>query len=409
MSPKISIIKAIRNFVTLRPIRKAVKKMIRAPRNEKIAAYIERDCDLDKRTFLIFQHQFFDRPGERCYNGGAEKYVRDLADIITDMGYKAVLVQMGHNQVWERRVGNLQVIGAPCKNCADYVQIIGHFTRYSGVVYSGAVYDSGVYWANTLLHPNIMISHGITWDAPQANMNPLRTGPVIADVDNFVSVDTNTISWFRTASAGTMGRKRMNYIPNYVDTKIYKPVERHSARVKICFPRRASPERGYWLMSAALPLIMEKYPHCDFDFVGFAHGDQITNDLNCLIGHFPGRVRHYLVEPHEMAAIYQGADISLIPTMYAEGTSLSCLEAQACGNVVIATNIGGLPNLIIDGYNGLLINPDVEELMTALDTVLTNPELAKKLSANAVAVAKAFEKTIWESRWKAMLRKVTEK
>ena len=92
-------------------------------------------------------------------------------------------------------------------------------------------------------------------------------------------------------------------------------------------------------MSAALPPILDKYPNIVFQFVGFAHGEQIQKDILSLEQKYPHRVSHCMVKPDEMPPIYQNTDISLIPTIYCEGTSLSCLEAQACGNVVISTNI----------------------------------------------------------------------
>ncbi len=85
--------------------------------------------------------------------------------------------------------------------------------------------------------------------------------------------------------------------------------------------------------------------------------------------------------------------------MYSEGTSLSCLEAMACGNAVIATNIGGLVNLVIDGYNGILINPSEDELKLALNNLLSNAELRKTLSTNAIKVAQTFDKSIWQQKW----------
>ena len=54
--------------------------------------------------------------------------------------------------------------------------------------------------------------------------------------------------------------------------------------------------------------------------------------------------------PDEMNKAYQNADITLIPSLYSEGTSLSCIEAMACGNAVIATRIGGLSDLIINDF-----------------------------------------------------------
>jgi len=357
-----------------------------------------------ENTVLIFQNQFFDKDGLACFNGGAERYLRDLSDILTSLNYKPILVQMAGKIFWEKDVGSMHVIGIPCSNNEAYIQQIQGFSKFKFAIYSGATF-----WGKKLLHPNVLISHGITWDNPNKNVDVKNILNIFRDMDHFVSVDTNTISWLRTTFALTMTKIQMHYIPNYVDTKVYKPVPKNNKRVKIIFPRRASDARGYWLISPAVPPIMEKYPNVDMDFVGFAHGEEITADLKRLISQFKGRITHKVVEPSEMVSVYQNADISLIPTLFSEGTSLSCLEAQACGNVVISTNIGGLPNLVIDGYNGLLINPNGQELMKALDKVLTFSELRHKLSKNAVHVAQVFDKSIWIDRWKNVIKSIITK
>ena len=381
----------VRDVVTVRPLRKYIGRKLAARQYQRIVSDVE--SQYDGRPVLIFQHAMFDNRGEKCYNGGAERYVTDLADILQGRGYTPILIQMGDEKVglWERRVGNLRIFGLPV---GDYLAAIALFRKYEFVIYSGATH-----WGKKL-HPNILISHGITWDIHGSDVKTNDILGMFAGVDKFVSVDTNTISWLRTTFAKTLRHFDATYVPNYVDTSVYKPAPRKpDGHIQITFPRRAAPERGYWLMSAALPPIMEKYPNVVFDFVGFAHGDEINNDIKKLTHRFPGRVKHYVCTPDEMPAIYQRAAISLVPTIYAEGTSLSCLEAQATGNIVIATNIGGLPNLVLDGYNGLLISPDAHSLMTALDRVLADPKLQKTLSANAVAVAAAFDKKNWIRRW----------
>jgi glycosyltransferase involved in cell wall biosynthesis len=350
-------------------------------------------------TVLIFQRQFFNTSGAECYNGGAERYCRDMAAVLAEAGYSVVLVQRGDGKkVWRRKVGCLEVVGLPVRNEPEYVRVCGLFRKFRFAVYSGYLP-----WGSKI-HPNILISHGITWDAPDSRLLLPGIYDIIRDVDEFVSVDTNTISWLRTAFREKQAGMKMHYIPNFVDTNLYKPGKHANGdRVRIVFPRRASPERGFWLVAAILPEIMRMYPKTDFDFVGFAHGKMVGDEIEKLTGQFLGRIRHYVVGPDEMPAVYQGANISLIPTIYSEGTSLSCLEAMACGNVVISTNIGGLPNLIIDGYNGLLINPDAHALSAALARVLASPDLCGQLSRNAVFVAKAFDKKFWINRWKPVL------
>lgn len=390
-------VKPLLNIITGKKLRDYAK--IVARKNSLKKQVLEIEKDFPENTVLIFQHQFFDKQGEVCFNGGAERYVVDLADILTESGYNPVLIQIGdeYADFWKRKVKNLQIIGLSLRYY-EYINVIKNFTKYKFVIYSGAV-DWG-----QKIHPNILISHGVTWDVYSENVKPYRIYDIFKDVDTFVSVDTNTISWLRSTFSKTLKDLNSFYVPNYVDTKLYCPKERKTdKKIHITFPRRASPERGYWLMSAALPPILDKYPEVNFQFVGFAHGKEIQDDILYLEQKYRGRVSHCMVNPDEMPAIYQNTDISLIPTLYAEGTSLSCLEAQACGNVVISTNIGGLPDLIIDGYNGLLINPNGQDLMKALDRILADKDLRKKLSENAVSIAKAFDKSIWVERWKKIV------
>ena len=106
-----------------------------------------------------------------------------------------------------------------------------------------------------------------------------------------------------------------------------------------------------------------------------------------------------------MAELYQQADIAIIPTLYCEGTSLSCIEAMACGNAIITTDIGGLPNLIINNYNGILAEPTLESINEALEKVITDSKFRNSLSLKALDVANAFSKNKWETKWKKILGK----
>jgi glycosyltransferase involved in cell wall biosynthesis len=305
---------------------------------------------------------------------------------------------LGEGKLWHRNVGSLKVFGAPLKDSYDFKMFLRFFRKYEFVIYSG--YDD---WGKKL-HPNILISHGVNWDTQDKGFRIRNIRKIISDADTFISVDTNTISWLRTTFLNRLQNNKMYFIPNYVDTDIYKPIEnKKNAGIRIAFPRRLSVERGYWLISAIAPRIMQRYPNAELKFIGFIHGEKIKSDIERLINSFPERIKHQLAEPDDMVNEYQQTDISLIPTLFSEGTSLSCLEAQACGNIVIATNIGGLPNLVIDGYNGLLINPNEEELLNAIDRVISNPAFAKQISKNAVSVAKAFDKKIWQARWEKII------
>jgi glycosyltransferase involved in cell wall biosynthesis len=76
-------------------------------------------------------------------------------------------------------------------------------------------------------------------------------------------------------------------------------------------------------------------------------------------------------------------DFAVLPSEF-EGMGRVILEAMAAGKPVVASRVGGIPDIVTDGYNGLLIRPnDVEALRVALSTILTDAALRRTLSSGA--------------------------
>lgn len=78
-----------------------------------------------------------------------------------------------------------------------------------------------------------------------------------------------------------------------------------------------------------------------------------------------------------------------------EGLPLALLEAMSMGKPIIATSVGGIPEVIENGKNGILIKPDVDKIIEKIEYLLENKELAKKLGENAKRAAE--EKFTWEN------------
>ena len=173
-------------------------------------------------------------------------------------------------------------------------------------------------------------------------------------------------------------------------------------RIKITYPRRLYEPRGLYLALNIADKIIDKYPNVEFHFVGKGFEKDVKN-VEKLIKKYPKNVFCYSKSPYEMHEVYKSTDISLVPTLYSEGTSLSCLEAMASGNVVIANRIGGLTDLIINGYNGYLIEPNEETMFETLDNILSNYEKVAEIKKRAISSAEVFNKTIWKERWKKVL------
>ena len=93
--------------------------------------------------------------------------------------------------------------------------------------------------------------------------------------------------------------------------------------------------------------------------------------------------------PHdELGALYARAAIVACPS-HREGFGVACAEAMAYGKPVVATAVGGLRDLVVDGETGLLVPPgDAAALRAALNRLLGDRELRRRLGAAALQRAR---------------------
>jgi glycosyltransferase involved in cell wall biosynthesis len=89
------------------------------------------------------------------------------------------------------------------------------------------------------------------------------------------------------------------------------------------------------------------------------------------------------VSSSDVAACLSAIDIFVLPSL-TEGLSNSLMEAMACGSCVIASNVGGNPELITDGVTGLLFpSQDRDALIERLYATLADADLRQSLGSAA--------------------------
>ncbi len=79
-------------------------------------------------------------------------------------------------------------------------------------------------------------------------------------------------------------------------------------------------------------------------------------------------------------------DMFMLPSIY-EGMPITIIEAMASGMPILATNVGGIPNIITDEYNGILVNTDSESIACGLERMYYDAQLRESLGRAALKSA----------------------
>ncbi len=92
---------------------------------------------------------------------------------------------------------------------------------------------------------------------------------------------------------------------------------------------------------------------------------------------------HFLGYRDDVPALVRGSDLFVFPSLW-DGLGMAVLEAMALGVPVVACAAGGVPEIIADEENGVLVKPgDPEALIHAIRRVLSNPSFAARLIRRA--------------------------
>ena len=159
---------------------------------------------------------------------------------------------------------------------------------------------------------------------------------------------------------------------------------------------RLEPEKGHRTLIDAWPLVLEKVPEARLLIVGEGSqrqtleaqaeslgllGEACTGD-RCVgtRGARPGAKVLFTGLRDDVPNVTAALDVAVLPS-YREAQGLAILEAMALRRPVVATAVGGVPEMVDDGKTGLLVPPrDPDALAAAIVRLLTNHPLADMLS-----------------------------
>ena len=141
--------------------------------------------------------------------------------------------------------------------------------------------------------------------------------------------------------------------------------------------RMEEPKKGLSVLLDAAKGILSTFPDTHFIFVGDGPARQTLQQKLSL---HPWRSQfHFVGTQREVGAYFELFDVLAVPSLW-EGFGLVTLEAMCAGKPVVASNVGGIPEVVEDGETGYLVPPgDPHALSLALKRVLQEKEVASKM------------------------------
>lgn len=185
-------------------------------------------------------------------------------------------------------------------------------------------------------------------------------------------------SW-RVFVSGIAPKAKIAVVPNYVT--VPEPVDDAARNAgEILFLGLIGPRKGTFDLIEAFADVAPKHPGAQL-IIG---GNGQVDEAGAFIRERGVEGRAVLagwVDGPKKAELLKTGSIYVLPS-YNEGLPMSVLEAMAAGLAVVTTRVGGIPELVTDGVDGILIEPgDRAALSRALAGLLENDELRRRMAA----------------------------
>ena len=252
--------------------------------------------------------------------------------------------------------------------------------------------------------PHITTVHG-------SDINTINKSKILSLICSFIICNSDKIttnsSYTKSAicSIDSRAKNTVEVVPMGVDINYSKSEDNTNlkdvfeAEYLILSVGRLIDWKGTKYLIIAMKEVIKIFPNVKLVLVGVGpekeNLEKLTEELNLkrnII--FTG-----YIEDVDLPKYYASSDIFVLPSIdingYTEGLGVVLLEAMACGTPVIGSNVGGISDIIEDGYNGFLVpEKSPPELADKIIELLSNKKMAEEFSVNGLKIVR--EKFSWE-------------
>ena len=195
------------------------------------------------------------------------------------------------------------------------------------------------------------------------------------------------------------------YIPNNIEIINYKFKKRENLQPKLLYVRAFSLVYNPQMALSVLQNLLNKFPNASLCMVGPDRDGTLekTKELCQEMGLDDKVLFTGKLSKEEWWRLSEECDIFINTTNF-DNTPVSVMEAMALGLPVVTTNVGGIPYLIEDGIDGLLVAPnDAMAMSKKIEYLILNPEEASNVAYNAQKKVETFDWENVKTKWFKLL------
>lgn len=204
-------------------------------------------------------------------------------------------------------------------------------------------------------------------------------------------------------------KEKIRIVPNGIDTKIFRPGEGEKEENLILFVGRVVPKKGLHVLLKALCYLTTPVR---LIIVGPLTNPEYSNNILALIESLNKKTVHKITYAgvqriEELIKLYQKATVLICPSL-SEPFPMVNLEALSCGTPVVASNVGGIPDVVQDHFNGILVPPsDEPKLAEAIQYLLDNENIRRNFGRNGrIFIKKNFSSDVMADKLCQIYREI---
>lgn len=258
-------------------------------------------------------------------------------------------------------------------------------------------------------HPSpLLITIPIAPAVEGVNRNSLL-GRILKAADWVTTPSSAILEDVRSLAPDTISRSSVIY--NGLDVPLLDPQAPDFAAPRILCLGRVVEDKGFDLALEAFALVRKRFPEANLIIAGDGPARAGLQNRTVELGIINSVKFTGWVNPEKIPELINSAAIVVVPSRWREAFGLVALEAALICRPVVATSVGGLPEVVLHGETGLLVKKeDYNALAEAVSYLLDHPDIAEKMG-NAARL-RAREVFSWNGHvdaYETLYKKLTKK